>query len=72
MRNLVWEVKQVLVSTRSSTHVEWLNVLAIHSICHAAMSGNAVPKVLDVESTLETRSKKATKWCDQGSETCHE
>ena len=36
------------------------------------MSWNAISKVLDVESALETRSEKASKWCDQGSETCHE
>jgi len=45
--------------------------LAIHSIRHAAMSWNAVSKVLDIESALETRSEKATKWCNQRSEACH-
>jgi hypothetical protein len=36
------------------------------------MSWNAISKVLNVESALETGSEKATKWCDQRSETCHE
>jgi hypothetical protein len=35
------------------------------------MSWNAISKVLNVESALETRREKATKWCDQRSETCH-
>ncbi len=36
------------------------------------MPRNAVSKVLDIESALETRSEKAAKWCDQRGETCHE
>jgi hypothetical protein len=35
------------------------------------MSWDAISKVLNVESALETRSEKATKWCNQRSETCH-
>jgi len=46
--------------------------LAIHSIRHTAMSWNAVSKVLDIESALETRGEKATKWCNQRSEASHE
>jgi hypothetical protein len=36
------------------------------------MSWNAVSEVLNIESTLETRSEKATKRCDQRSKTRHE
>jgi hypothetical protein len=35
------------------------------------MSWNAVTEVFDVESTLETRSKEATKRSDQRSKACH-
>jgi len=45
--------------------------LAIHSIRHTPMSWNAVSKILDIESALETRSEKATKWCNQRSEARH-
>ena len=35
------------------------------------MSWNAVAEVFDVESTLEPRSKEATKRSDQRSKACH-
>jgi len=54
-----------------STYEGQIDVLAIHSVCHAAMSWNAVSKILDIESALETRSEKATKWCNQRSEARH-
>ena len=47
------------------------DALAVHSICHSAMSWNAVSEVLDIESTFETRSEKATKGGDQRSKTRH-
>jgi len=46
--------------------------LAVHPIRHAAMSWNAVTKVFDVESTLETGSKEATERSNQRSKASHE
>ena len=46
-------------------------LLAIHSVGHAAVSWDAVTKIFDIESTLETRSKEAPKRCDQRSKACH-
>jgi hypothetical protein len=55
-----------------STYEGQIDVLAIHSIRHTPMSWNAVSKILNIESALEARSEKATKWCNQRSEARHE
>ena len=38
-----------------------INILAIHSVCHATVPRNAIPKVLDVKCPLETRGEEAAK-----------
>lgn len=44
------------------------HLLAVHAVSHATVAGDAVPEVLDVESTLETGREEATEGRDQGSE----
>jgi hypothetical protein len=44
------------------------HVLAIHSVSHTAMSGNAVSKVLQVKCTLEPRSEEPSERRNEGSE----
>lgn len=41
--------------------------LAVHAVRHATVTGNAVTKVLDLESALETGCEEATERCDPGS-----
>ena len=48
-----------------------INVLAVHSISHTTVSGNAVAEVLDIESSLETTGEEASKGCDEGGERSH-
>lgn len=48
-------------------HSGEINILAIHTVRHAAMSRNTVAKVFDVECAFKTRSKETSKWCDQRS-----
>jgi hypothetical protein len=42
------------------------NELAVHAIRDTAVAGNAVPKIFDLESTLQARSKETAERCDQG------
>ena len=48
------------------------NVLAIHSISHSSVSGDAVTEILDVEGTLKSGSKKATEWSDKRRKNGHD
>jgi hypothetical protein len=41
------------------------DVLAIHAVCHAAMSWDAVSKVFDVERSFESRGEKASERCNK-------
>ena len=61
-----------VIRIRSSTMKNSeIYLLAIHSIGHSAVSWNAVAKVFDIESTLETRSEEATERSDQRSKARH-
>ena len=42
--------------------------LAIHPIRDAAMAGNEIAKILDVESPLEPAAEEAAEGCDQAGE----
>ena len=44
--------------------------LAIHPVCHTAVSRDAVAEVLDVERALEPRSEETAKWCNEGRKAC--
>jgi hypothetical protein len=44
--------------------------LTVHTICHAAVSGDRISKILDFESSFETRGKEAAKGGDEGGECC--
>ena len=45
-------------------------VLAVHAVGHAAMPGDAVAEILDIERALESRSEEAAKWCNERREAC--
>jgi len=59
--NVIFTDEAAVVDIDEYTHQE----LAIHSISHTPMSGDAVPKVFDVEGALETRGEKASEGRDQ-------
>jgi len=42
--------------------------LTVHAVSNTTVTWNRVAKILDVESTLEPRSKEASEWRDKGSE----
>ena len=44
------------------------HVLAVHTISHAAVSGNAVAEVLDIKCTLEAGREEAAERRDEGGE----
>lgn len=44
------------------------DILAVHTVRHASMSGNAVAKVLDIECSLETRCEETSERSDKRSE----
>lgn len=44
------------------------HALAIHSVCHAAMSGDTVSKVLQAERTFESGSEEPSERRDERSE----
>lgn len=59
--DLVCGDEGVVVQESEETHDE----LAIHTICHAAVPGDGVAKVLDLEGALETRGKEAAEGSDE-------
>lgn len=54
----------VVVHVCKETHDE----LTVHSVSHSAMTRNRLAKILDFESSFETRSKEATKGSDERGE----
>jgi len=46
--------------------------LAVHSISHSSMPGNAVAKIFHVERPLKPGGKKATEWGDKGRKNGHD
>lgn len=48
------------------------NVLAVHSISHPPMTRNAVAKIFDVESALESGGEKTAKRSDKGRKDGHD
>jgi hypothetical protein len=60
--DLVHGDEAVVVHVREETHDE----LAVHTIGDAAVAGDGVTKVLDLEGALQARGKEATKGGDEG------
>lgn len=60
-RGLVDGDEALVVHEGEESHDE----LAVHAVSHAAVAGNRITKVLDVESALETRCKEATEGSDE-------
>ena len=56
--------KTVVVHIREGSHDE----LAIHPVGHTSVTWDTVAKVLDLEGSLETRRKEASKGCNEGCE----
>ena len=46
--------------------------LAVKPVHDPPVAGNDVPKVLDLEGSLEARGKEAAKWSNNGSKEGHE
>lgn len=67
-RDVVLSDERRVVDVREETHQE----LAVESVSQAAVTGNAVTKVLDVEGTLETTSEETTEGSDQTGESSHD
>lgn len=44
--------------------------LTVHTICHAAVSGDRITEILDFEGSFEARGKEAAKGRDEGGECC--
>jgi hypothetical protein len=53
--------ESVVVDVGEETHDE----LAVHAVGDAAMAGDRIAKVLDLECALETGCEEATEWRDQ-------
>jgi hypothetical protein len=47
------------------------DVLAIHAVSHASVTGDTIPKVLDIKGTLESRCEEASEGCNERSKRCH-
>ena len=47
---------------------ETANDVTVKSVCKPSMTWDTVREVLYFKSSLQARGKKATKWCNQGSE----
>src|SRR4051794_7611600 len=65
---LVDRNKRVEVNVGKESH----DKLAIHTIRHAAMTGDGMTKVLDLKSSLETRSEETTKRGDERRKCCQD
>jgi len=64
----VFADQTAIIDVGEDTHQE----LAIHSISHSPVSGDAVTEILDVEGTLKSRSEKTTEWSDKRRKNGHD
>lgn len=46
--------------------------LAVHTICHAAVTRDTISEILDFESALKTTGKETTEGGDEGGECCED
>ena len=65
-RRLVHGDKTLVIHEREKAHDE----LAIHAVCDAAVSGDAVPEILDLECPFQPGGEESAKGGDERCERC--
>ena len=66
--DLVHGDERLVVHVGEETHDE----LAVHAVRHAAVAGNGVAKVLDLEAALEAGGEETTKGSDERGKCCQD
>jgi len=64
--------KSAMLSVNGSGNCELSNVLAVHSISHPPMPGDAVTEIFDVEGTFESGGEETSKRTDKRRKDCHD